>query len=67
MKTVLKDWKAMVHHPSYNQRTSLADAVLPVLGKKVAAPILTSKYTPSMQLNEYIQFHLTAKKACLRL
>lgn len=47
IETVLKDWKAMVHPPSYNQRTSLADAVFPVVGKDVAVSILSSNYKPS--------------------
>eukprot|EP00057_Strongylocentrotus_purpuratus_P016874 XP_011671348.1 PREDICTED: uncharacterized protein LOC105441678 [Strongylocentrotus purpuratus] len=42
-ETVLRDWKTMVHPPSYNQRTCLADAVFPVLGAKVADDILSGE------------------------
>eukprot|EP00057_Strongylocentrotus_purpuratus_P028726 XP_011683200.1 PREDICTED: uncharacterized protein LOC105447156 [Strongylocentrotus purpuratus] len=43
-ETVLRDWKAMVHPPSYNKRTCLADAVFPVLGAEVADAILSGQY-----------------------
>ena len=55
-ETVLREWKAMVHPPSYNQRTCLADAVFPVLGAEVADAILSGKYIPSTYLHEYSQF-----------
>eukprot|EP00057_Strongylocentrotus_purpuratus_P019494 XP_011673968.1 PREDICTED: uncharacterized protein LOC105442962 [Strongylocentrotus purpuratus] len=42
--TVLREWKAMVHPASYNHRTSLADAVFPVLGVDVALAIISGKY-----------------------
>eukprot|EP00057_Strongylocentrotus_purpuratus_P009266 XP_011663740.1 PREDICTED: uncharacterized protein LOC105438081 [Strongylocentrotus purpuratus] len=41
--SMLKHWKYMVHPPSYNPRTALADAVLPVLGKEKALAVLSGK------------------------
>ncbi|XP_030834584.1 uncharacterized protein LOC105437304 [Strongylocentrotus purpuratus] len=38
---MLKHWKSMAHPPTYNPRTTLADAVLPVLGKEKALSVLS--------------------------
>eukprot|EP00057_Strongylocentrotus_purpuratus_P021479 XP_011675953.1 PREDICTED: uncharacterized protein LOC105443955 [Strongylocentrotus purpuratus] len=41
--SMLKHWISMVHPPTYNPRTALADAVLPVLGKEKALAVLSGK------------------------
>ncbi|XP_063971690.1 uncharacterized protein LOC135159712, partial [Lytechinus pictus] len=42
--TIIRDWKFMVHPPTYNSRTSLADAIYPVQGKDIADGILFGTY-----------------------
>lgn len=42
---MLRHWRSLVKPPTYNPRTALADAVLPVLGKEKAFDIISGNIT----------------------
>ncbi|XP_063959292.1 uncharacterized protein LOC135154970 [Lytechinus pictus] len=52
--TMIRDWKFMVHPPSFNSRTSLADAIYPVQGKDIADGILFGTYLGDCSKNAAI-------------